>query len=721
MESRARAYGRDGLGYNIGGELAHKFGAGRQFGVYVSGFYDIRHFVNSMIGGIQEAHCCDYGTDFAQQDAAGNSAPGLDPAKNLILTGANFGVSEGYTERYSGNASFDWHADDGTTIYLRATYAEAISEQNSNLTQIVATDKQDGSKGTPIGPGLYAPVLGSVATKFWYETNPQKATLGTVQLGGKHDFGRLNIAPNIFYSWGQNSRPNHIEVAAATPYGGSTLFGYADKYPQPLLTPAMQDIPGMSAAGGSIDITDKRSTQKKFGGQIDLRYDFGEEGVLRYVKFGGKLVQSRRTVTKRGYGVAYGDEIQTLDDLGIVKGAFSPVFPGRGYDWSSPYIDLGALFDLYNRLAEPLGGRDGTITSCGGDSVNAFNCNTQKARETVSAGYVLADLKTGDLELIPGFRFEHTDVHSTFWYTPSDDDNNRLVGHFEHSNATFDEALPSLLLNYRPDSRSVVRGAIWTSYVRPPFLQLGGGATESVTNSGGNRVVTITQGNPDLKPIRALNLDLSAERSFPTGTRLSVAGYYKRLRNYIYDAGTAAGVQNQEGTGGTVTVEPANGGSGDVYGFEVSFQQRFSAMPAPFDGLGIGGNFTRQWTRVDLLGDGTRMERIQNAPDYLANAQLFYEQGPFTFDLIYNYSGAYVSDYDTLSKKATWDDVWVRPAGRVDLHAGWRVTGNAKLDLSISNLFNTESYWAHIGRHSLAVSDIVNSGTTSLLTGTMKF
>lgn len=730
LESRARAYGFDGLGANVAGELSHKFGSSRQFGAYVSGYYDIRHFDNSTIGGVQESGCCDSGTDFALQDASGASAPGLDPAKNLFLTGANFGVSNGYTERYGGNATFDWHADDGTVVYLRATYAHSASEQNSNLTQIVATDKKDGSNGTPVGPGLYAPILGSVATKYWYETSPEEAVLGTVQLGGSHQFGRLTVAPSAFYSWGENSRPNHIEVAAGTPggtpFGGSTLFGYVDGYPQPLLTPAMlaalQNIPGMSAAGGDIEITEKRSTQKKYGTQLDLRYDVDDGGLLRYIKFGGKIVGSNRMVTNRGYAVKYSSDIKTLADLGIVTGSYSPVFPGKDYDWSAPIIDQNALFNLYNQIAQTRGGMNATLTTCGGNPVNAYNCNTQKATENVFSGYVMAGLQAGRLEIIPGFRFEHTDIFNTFWYIPRNASNVRLVGSFRNNKASFDEPLPSLLLNYRPDDRSVVRAAIWTSYVRPPFLQLGGGSSETVSNSGGVSVVTRTVGNPNLKPITALNLDLSAERNFSTGTSISVAGFYKRLRNYIYDSGSStAGVLNPSGTGGLITIAPANGGAGDVYGIEATFQQRFTNMPAPFDGLGISGNFTRQWTRVDILGDGTRMDRIQNAPDYIGHAQLFYAKGPVTFDVTYSYSGAYVSTYDTLGKHATWDDVWVRPVSRVDLHAGLQVTQFAKLDLSVANLFNTETYWAHIGEHSLAVSDIVNSGTTSLLTATLKF
>jgi hypothetical protein len=39
-----------------------------------------------------------------------------------------------------------------------------------------------------------------------------------------------------------------------------------------------------------------------------------------------------------------------------------------------------------------------------------------------------------------------------------------------------------------------------------------------------------------------------------------------------------------------------------------------------------------------------------------------------------------------------------------------------KLDLSVANLLKGESYWSHIGEHSLALSDVVDSGRTSLLT-----
>lgn len=727
LESRARDYGRSGLGFSVAGDMSDKFGAGDKFGVYVSAFYDIRHYANSYVGGVAESGCCDRAYDFAVQNADGSSATGLDPAKNLILTGANFGVSTGFTKRYGGNASFDWRPDDETSFYVRGTYAEAITRQDSHLTQVIGSNKQDGVNGVALGNGTYRPVIGSVSTRFWYETNPEKATLGTVQAGGEKHFGNLTISPNVFYSWGRNDRPNHIEVAARTlgsdgnglPYGGSSLFTYSKNFPFPTLTgaqtAALNNIPGMDAAGGPPELTAQRSGQKKGGARIDFRYDF-DDSWLNYIKVGGKLQDSERTLTNRDWTVPNYGSATTFGQLGLINGTFKNVFPGK-YNQPVPDIDQGALFDLFQKLG---GATSSTIDTCGSNPINSYNCNTQIAKEFVASAYVMASAHIGQLEILPGIRFEHSEIHNTFWFTPSDDAGNPLTGHFATNTVAYDEALPSIFFNLRPSSSAVYRASVWTSYVRPPFLQLGGGANTSVTTNGDLVIRTITEGNPNLKPITALNIDASGEWDFGRTTHVSLAGFYKRLHNYIYDNGSSAGVINATTSSATITYQPRNGGSGKVYGIEASVRQKLSMLPGVLGGLGIGGNVTRQWTRVDVLGDGTRMDRIQNAPDWLANGQIFFEKGPVSFDMNYDYSGSYVQIYDTLGFNQKWDDIWVRPIGRLDLHAGYTLNGHAKFDVSVSNVLGNYSYWSHISQHSLAISDVVNSGTTTLITATIK-
>ena len=75
-----------------------------------------------------------------------------------------------------------------------------------------------------------------------------------------------------------------------------------------------------------------------------------------------------------------------------------------------------------------------------------------------------------------------------------------------------------------------------------------------------------------------------------------------------------------------------------------------------------------------------------------------------------------MAGYDVLDQPGEWDNLWVRPMRRVDLHVGYAFNNGFKLDLSVSNLLKNYSYWSHIGKDSLALSDVVDSGRTTLLT-----
>ena len=43
------------------------------------------------------------------------------------------------------------------------------------------------------------------------------------------------------------------------------------------------------------------------------------------------------------------------------------------------------------------------------------------------------------------------------------------------------------------------------------------------------------------------------------------------------------------------------------------------------------------------------------------------------------------------------------------------------MELSVANLFDNITYWSHVGENSIALSDIVDSGRTTLLTVKFSF
>lgn len=720
IETRARDYGDSGLGGGASAEFSKKFGANESFGLYASAYYDVRHYANSEMAGVMAAQNDGGWAYLVAADAKGTPDPTLDPQKNITQTGVNIGVSQGDTTRWGGNASLDWHPDDETQIYLRGTYGYAKTAQNSTLSQFVSASKSYSQ--LVANSSRYGLSVDQISTRVWYETNPEIAKLATAAFGGSKQFGGWKVSPQLFYSEGHNNRPDHIEASArinqsdkynsgkTRPLGGLSM-SYQDGFPQPLMTTDifndLNDAGTRLLARRAGQLTKQYSGQRKWGGRLDVEREF-DGSALRSIKFGGKFSDSTRDVTNRDWTNTHfanliGQGGLTWDGLGISNGEYAEVFPGK-YRWNVPKVNQDKLKAYFYQYQTP-----SSFDSC--DSSYSFtdnqNCNTQHGTEAVASTYAMAHVQTGDAEIIPGLRYEHTVIHNRFWLLPED---TSKTGSWSSNRTEYNEVLPSLLVNYRPSSNAVYRGSLFWSYTRPAFVQLGGGARYSVSDDG---KVTITQGNPNLKPIQAINADLSGEWKIAPGGYVNLGGFYKKLRNYIYDNGSGYvnGLTMPVGT--TITIMPQNGGSGDVYGLEAQFRKKFVEAPGLLGGLGIGGSITRQWTKVDI-GGGVE-KRIQNAPEILGDAQVFWEKGPLSIDVIYHYTGEYISTYSALGLKK-WDDLWVRPIQTVDLHAGYDFGRGIRTDVSVANLFGAYTYWSHIGRDTLALSDVVNSGTTVLAT-----
>jgi TonB-dependent receptor len=719
VESRARDYGDNGLGGGLAGEFQTKFGAAHAFGIYTSAYYDSRNYVNSEAAAATAA-LGDGAWEFARTTAKGDGAPGFDPQHNLESTGMYMGTSSGYTHRYGGNVSLDWKVDDTLSAYARMTYAYAKTEQDTTYLQLIPAKVSYSQIGST---GVYQPLIGRIATRFWYETNPEKADLGTLQLGADKSMDGWTFSPNLFYSWGHNDRPDHVEISARNdeyssanfPYGANTVMSYGSNgFPYPLLTPAMAAQYNSAStlyARRTGELTESYSGQEKGGAKLDARYDFND-GALTSVQMGVKYVDSHREFTNRDWTTPKFTDGRSFGSLGLIDGYYSSVFPGV-YSYDVPTIDQAALKRLIAAHVVPA-----DLDTCSSLYVNNWNCNTQRANEAVSSAYAMATLKWGDLEVIPGLRFEHTDIRNTFWVTPHDATGNEIPGYFAKNYTHYDEPLPSIFVNYRPSEGAVYRGALWTSYTRPAFVQLGGGSQVNVSADG---LTTITEGNPNLKPIESLNIDVSGEWSNQHGGHAMLSGFYKKLSNYIYEAGSNPVNAATVDAGSVQYIRPTNGGDGKVYGVEAAVRQKFQDIPAPLDGFGMGFNVTGQHTSVDLGLDGFHDERIQNAPELMANGELFYEKNGFSVNLSYHYAGSYISTYDYLGQGAAWDDLWVRPTTRVDLHAGYAFHNGIQLDLSISNLTKNYSYWLHVGKNSLVLSDVVDSGMTTLVTAKYAF
>ncbi len=718
-ESRAMDYGLTGLGGGVTLELARRLGRQKDVAVYFSLYRDTRVFANSEIGGIMAAQN-DGAWAFKSATSATGAAPAGDAEANLALTGLNFGLSEGTTRRTGGVFNIDWRPIGDLTVYLRLNAIQTHTEQASTLDQIVPTAVSWHKSDT----NAYRLSVDSVSTRVWYETNPETVQLANLKTGVDLKTDAFSVSGYLFASHAGFDRPDHLETSTridendglnvgngSRPLGGDLIQYSQSGRPLLNLTPEM--IADFDQAGTRLlarragQLTAQTSEQTRVGGGFDARWRSTGGLVLDW---GGRLTDSWRRMTYRDWRNDYFSALMgragvTWADLGLVRGNYAQTVPGL-YGWSLPRVDSRRLEDLFNRYKNDL-----SFDTCGVLYINNDNCANQSGSEQSLAAYTAFHITAGKWVLSPGWRQELTTIRNTYWFFPIDNKSEQ-PGHWQTSETSYNEGLPSFFATWRGDGGMTLSLGLWRAYSRPSFQQLAGGAKSTTTDG----VVTIQSGNPNLKPVTATNADVSLVWTLAHRGQIRVAGFGKALKDYLYDAGTDFVNASSSETETVRYVLPHNGGRGHVIGFElegqVSLYRHFSLSTA----------LTRQWTDVDT-GNAALGHRkpLQNAPGFIANLGLTYTGQTLGATLNYRFTSAYIATYDALYIESSWDDQWVRPSRRLDFSGNWAMTPHVRVRLGVDNLLNEVSYWAHIGKHSLAVSDIVDSGQTYRLSFDYRF
>lgn len=687
-------------------ELARRFGADGRFGLYATAYYGKRNFASTM----QDYQAGQW--EHAISDGEQGSHPvGMDKSDNLLLTSLNAQFTRGRQKRYGAIASLDWEGE-RTTLYARGSFARSIIDQEVYQKSIQA----DGYSAGVLRPdGLYQNAEDDGDYHYWFETSPEVAELDSFQLGGRSRFGRLTVDYNAFYSWGENSAPDHAEItyqtSADNDLNGPFTVTYRDRYPVPQLTPAqlarLNDSRLFLVGEDSGEFTSSRSEQRKTGGKVDFHYDVDHD-VLSDVAFGAKYVESRRETSSRDYsGLNPYPAGSTLADNPLIDRTLGQTIKGV-YPYALPIGDGAALTDLMAGLAKAQ-----TL------SADDFNKNSLSGTEKVSSVYVLANLKLGVVEVQPGLRYEHTDIHDTFWNQVTNPDDSPGASAFASNQTTYDFVLPSVHANYRPDAETVVRASVWRSYVRPAFFQLAGGRTTSLNPDGS---IDITEGNPNLKAISAVNYDVSYEHAGADGTQVMVGLFLKDLSNYLYDRGNTYRAQTVAQTGISSISRPENGGDARVYGLEMSARRQFTELQGWLGGLGVSGNLTLQRSKVDLKDPGTdNGMRMQGSPDLLYNASLFYDRDGLTATLSYRYGGPTLVSYRFGDYGGADLNEWQRATRTLDASVAYQFRSGLKLTLSASNLLNDYGYYRTVGRDSGTIPQLVSSGRNAFISAAYSF
>jgi len=321
----------------------------------------------------------------------------------------------------------------------------------------------------------------------------------------------------------------------------------------------------------------------------------------------------------------------------------------------------------------------------------ALTTSVSSTREKVGSAFVKLDFDSADSTWGGNFglRFVNTDQSST-GYAPDLSlitfDQQGAVTRIPNVTLTtvsrsYSEILPSFNFRYSITDDLLARFGAARVMQRPDLSVL---APTTTVNAN---VRSISQGNPGVDPYIANQYDVSLEWYFNEQSLLSLAFFYKDVKNFIVNTTSplTLNVQLVQG-GGTVPIDftvskPDNGSGTKLKGLEFGYQQPFTFLPSPFQGFGAMANYT--------YIDASKIRVVQSAqPVALSgvsknsyNAGLYFENTRFGAHLLYNYRSGFVSD--PLSYFG--DGAFVKSYGQLDFSANYNVTQNVTLTAEILN------------------------------------
>ena len=567
----------------------------------------------------------DFGSDNNEVDGpwdeedGGYFAPEIE-FREYVITRERLGIS----------TVLEFKPEDDSYFYVRGIYNEFADQEFRYRTEIkFDNDELDEYEIVSIGDRT-ASVLNVVETDRDVKDRYEEQNLYSISAGGEITRGDWDIDFQGSFSHAEESEPNRLDSGFRTADDEGQNFSYDFRE---------TGRPVVTYDGGSADPFDPSSfafdglsnefnetSEEEFAVQINARREMEIAGKPGFIKVGAKY----RSKTKESDLSLFENDDEPLDfDLSDFA-EYSPRFPYFNDPSGLGYLRVNA--QEFRRFFESNRGGFAMEMNEEDSTLEDYESN-----EDILAAYFMAGMTNGDWDWTAGVRIEHTEFDSTGLEAIFDEegDFDADASFTESASKDYTNILPGIHGKYTPDESQVFRVSINKSLARPKF-----------SDSANRRVVDlidgeeIIQGNPELYPYQAWNLDLSYEYYLPSLGVVSVSGFAKKIDDFIFLSKTE--IPNPEDPGSEVDlISPLNGDTADIFGLEFAYSQPITAV----DGLSVYSNLTFIDSQADLGPTADRNGDLTvdfpGTSDLLGTIALSYEFQGFFIRL----AGTYRSEY----------------------------------------------------------------------------
>jgi iron complex outermembrane recepter protein len=469
--------------------------------------------------------------------------------------------------------------------------------------------------------------------------------------------------------------------------------------PVPQVTSGTQPTTIANTTSSEIRIRPQGSNNRNDVFHLDLAWEMVPDKLTwktgvdhKKYKFGTfefRRVNQNDTIFAPPAGTSIPSLTTTLNNFG--RGLSLP--DGVPLSWVIP--DLNAIVAAYNIYCNclqsgPVGG-PGDFTLSSTTNGNARG-NNRAVTETDKSAFVMGEFST-DVAGFPlkgnaGVRYVQTRQIATGYQAAGGGTEVTVEN-------TYTDWLPAANLSLNVTRDFVVRLAAAKVMARPQLGFLNPGGAIATTGT-----LTVTSGNPYLKPFRAKTLDSSFEWYFDKNSFVGLGLFYKDIDTYIQNLRTNVPF-NQTGlplsllpsnfTGNEVfqVTTPVNTSGGPLKGFEINYQQPFTFLPGIGKNFGVLMNYTFVKSQIKYLisptADVTITDDLLNLSPKSWNTTLYYEDGKFSARVSSSYRKAFLTrvpgqnNNDVEGKNSTTN---------VDASMSYKLNKNVELTLEGVNLTN---------------------------------
>jgi TonB-dependent receptor len=604
------------------------------------------------------------------------------------------------TKTWGFNASVDFRIDHHNSFFFRPYFSHYDQTSQTFETdwdidtrfqdevggrKTYALLSSDGSRGrgTPGANGSRS-TLGYIGTD-----DDSHSDLWSWTVGGKHERDTTLLNYDFSYVTTTQVQPNFAEFNMRL--DPITQGYYVMEYEASnRLDPRINIINGLSptdfayARQGPTNLILRGQTKEEeiYSAKIDFEKKLPGDRLSQAIKVGAKYRNSKPSFEREqvSYQVA-------------ANSAAAQTFPFAQVTRLIPETDRVSMFPAVTRHMEALPKEaKKTLGTVGWapvqpGSFNSSNNGDYSAEETTTALYAMDTLRFGRHTVIGGVRWEQNEFSraNKRVITTATAAGNVYSTVPATSGTKYDYFLPGLHFRHELARNLILRESYNKSYGRPSLNEISRGRQESVTTAG---VISITDGNPALKPSVSDNFDIQLEWYNDKGGLYSVAVFYKDIADFTFPRTIRWNALNADGSpievaGGQNTYSQVqNGPAAKNKGVELIARQRLFFLPGMLKGLSVDLSATFTESDAKIPGRETEKLPLRGFSDYLFTSSLTYAWGNFRARADYRYRSDYIEGLDS----SATEDEWFSAREAVDAEIGYRFNRGLSVFVSGSNL-----------------------------------